>query len=202
MLNAETLKCVGRTTRTVWVIDPKGGMAISSGHEAFTIINNENPAFAPRFNDLGVCMEPKMGPRINIVTLGVYDLAAARAFYEDGLGWRVSSASNEHIVFMQLGALVLALYPWKALAEDALQDSSAVGEGFRGMTLAHNVADKESVAPILALAEKAGGKIVKPAQDVFWGGHSGYFADLDGHLWEVAWNPFVSLSPTGELILP
>ena len=147
-------------------------------------------------------MEPKMGPRINIVTLGVHDLAAARVFYEDGLGWRVSSASNEHIVFMQLGALVLALYPWKALAEDALQDSSAVGEGFRGMTLAHNVADKESVAPILALAEKAGGKIVKPAQDVFWGGHSGYFADLDGHLWEVAWNPFVSLSPTGELILP
>ena len=148
-------------------------------------------------------MEPKMGPRINIVTLGVHDLAAARAFYEDGLGWRVSSASNEHIVFMQLGALVLALYPWKALAEDALQDdSSAVGEGFRGMTLAHNVADKESVSPILALAEKAGGKIVKPAQDVFWGGHSGYFADLDGHLWEVAWNPFVSLSQTGELILP
>ena len=101
-----------------------------------------------------------------------------------------------------LGGLVLALYPWKTLAEDALQGSSAAGEGFRGMTLAHNVADKESVAPLLALAEKAGGRIVKPAQDVFWGGHSGYFADLDGHLWEVAWNPFVSLSSTGELILP
>src|SRR5579885_3637377 len=127
-----------------------------------------------------------MESRLNIVTLGVSDTARSRRFYE-ALGWKASSASQGDIVFFQLGGMVLALYSREALAEDATV--AAAGSGFRGVTLAQNVRSKEEVARALKVAEAAGAKILKPAQDVFWGGHSGYFADPDGHLWEVAWNP-------------
>jgi hypothetical protein len=137
-----------------------------------------------------------MENRINIVTLGVSDLAVSRKFYEEGLGWKVA-ASQENIVFFLLGAVVLGLYPRELLAEDATVD--AAGSGFRGITLAHNVRSKEDVAEVLKTAELAGARILKPAQDVFWGGHSGYFADPDGHLWEVAWNPFMRLNERGEI---
>jgi len=143
---------------------------------------------------------PLVEARINIVTLGVSDLQRARKFYEEGLGWKASSASQDTIVFFQLGGIVLALYPRGLLADDATV--LADGSGFRGITLAHNARAKEDVAGILKIAEAAGGKIVKPAQDVFWGGHSGYFADPDGHLWEVAWNPHFKLNQRGEVELP
>lgn len=127
-----------------------------------------------------------MKPRINMITLGVADLAAAARFYERGLGLpRMPFEGGS--VFFRLNGSWLALYPWDALAEDAVVD--ARGSGFRGITLAHVVASKEEVRDVLDQAVRAGGKLVKPAQDVFWGGYSGYFADLDGHLWEVAWNP-------------
>ncbi|MBV1704445.1 MAG: VOC family protein [Hyphomicrobiales bacterium] len=142
----------------------------------------------------------KPAPRLNIVTLGVADLARARAFYEDGLGWPVSPASQGDIVFIQLGAVVLSLHPRAALAADATVSDK--GAGFAGITLAHNVRDKADVAAVLRAAEAAGGRIVKPAQDAHWGGHSGYFADPDGHLWEVAWNPFIPLDADGALRLP
>jgi hypothetical protein len=141
-----------------------------------------------------------MEARLSIVTLGVSDLKRARKFYEVGLGWKASSASQDTIVFFQLGGIVLALYPHELLADDATVH--AAGSGFRGFTLAHNVREKPEVAEILRVAESAGGKIVKPAQDVFWGGHSGYFADPDGHLWEVAWNPHFRLNQRGEVKLP
>jgi uncharacterized glyoxalase superfamily protein PhnB len=86
------------------------------------------------------------------------------------------------------------------LAKDATVESK--GNGFRGVTLAHNVPKKGEVAEVLKEAVKAGGKMVKPAQDVFWGGHRGYFADPDGHLWEVAWNPHFSFNKDGSLKLP
>jgi uncharacterized protein len=140
-----------------------------------------------------------MEPRISIVTLGVRDLARARAFYE-ALGFVASSSSNDNIVFFQAGAMALALFGWEALAEDA--QLPADGAGFRGLTLAHNVREKAQVAQVLAAAEAAGGRILKPAQDVFWGGHSGYFADPDGHLWEVAWNPGFEIAADGALLLP
>ena len=143
---------------------------------------------------------PLVEARINIVTLGVSDLQGARKFYEEGLGWKASSASQDTIVFFQLGGIVLALYPRGLLADDATV--LADGSGFRGITLAHNARAREDVAGILKIAEAAGGKIVKPAQDVFWGGHSGYFADPDGHLWEVAWNPHFKLNQRGEVELP
>ena len=141
-----------------------------------------------------------MNPVSVIITLGVADVEKARRFYEGGLGWKASSASQGDIVFFQLGAMVLALYPRAVLAEDA--GIEAAGGGFSGITLAHNVRSKPEVASFLAVAEAAGGKIVKPAQDVFWGGHSGYFTDLDGHLWEVAWIPHFELNERGEVLLP
>jgi predicted lactoylglutathione lyase len=140
-----------------------------------------------------------MKPHVHIVTLGVKDLKRSRMFYEK-LGFKASSASQGDIVFFHTGGLVLALYPADKLAKDATVESK--GSGFRGVTLAHNVPKKEEVAEVLKEAVKAGGKMVKPAQDVFWGGHRGYFADPDGHLWEVAWNPHFSFNKDGSLKLP
>ena len=138
-----------------------------------------------------------MEQRISIVTLGVRDLGAARAFY-DALGWKIANEGEEaaNIVAYDLHAMTLCLYLWDKLAGDA--QVPPVGEGFRGVVLAYNVPGKEDVAPVLAEAEAAGGRIVKPAQDAFWGGHSGIFADPEGHLWEVAWNPFAPLGQRGE----
>lgn len=140
-----------------------------------------------------------MDPRITALTLGVKDLAASIKFYKDGLGWKRSGSSNDHIAFFQLSSLVFALYPKDLLAEDATV--SPKGSGFPGFTIAHNVRDKNEVAAVLTLAEKAGGKIMKPAQDVFWGGHSGYFSDPDGYLWEVAWNPHWTMNKEGHVTL-
>jgi hypothetical protein len=140
-----------------------------------------------------------MESRLSLVTLGVTDIRRSRAFYE-ALGWKASSASNEHVTFFHGAGVVLALFGRDALAEDA--NLPADGTGFRGISLAHNVRTKEEVAALLLEAERAGARIVKPAQDVFWGGHSGYFADPDGHLWEIAWNPIFGLNAQGAVVLP
>src|SRR5271167_33835 len=110
-----------------------------------------------------------------MIALGVRDLPRPVIFNRDGLRFVPSSASNESIAFFKMGGTVLALYPWDKLAEDAQMPDE--GHGFRGVTLAHNVRERQEVNEVLALAAAAGGKIVKPAQDVIWGGHSGYFAD-------------------------
>jgi catechol 2,3-dioxygenase-like lactoylglutathione lyase family enzyme len=128
-----------------------------------------------------------MEPRISLVTLGVADLAQSIEFYRDGLGLPMRDDDNEGVAFFELDGAWLGLYPREALAEDATV--SPDGEGFRGISLAHNVASRELVDAVLEEAEAAGAAIVKEAEDVFWGGYSGYFADPDGHLWEVAWNP-------------
>jgi catechol 2,3-dioxygenase-like lactoylglutathione lyase family enzyme len=142
-----------------------------------------------------------MEQRISVITLGVADLATSRRFYEEGFGWQVSPRSKGDIVFFQLGGMVLALYPRELLAEDATVPDDA-RTTFRGTTLAHNVRTREEVNVVLRTARQAGGTIVKPAQDVFWGGYSGYFADPDQHLWEVCHNPFWELADDGSLILP
>ncbi len=146
-----------------------------------------------------------MQQRLSLVTLGVSDLAKSRAFYENGLGWKPSqTASTDDVVFFQMGGMVLALYPKHLLAEDANLDAPDKNgsAGFGGITLAYNADSKAAVNDVLALAEKAGAKILKPAQDVFWGGYSGYFADPDDYLWEVAWNPHFELRADGSLVLP
>ncbi|WP_435363955.1 VOC family protein [Haloarchaeobius sp. DYHT-AS-18] len=126
-----------------------------------------------------------MDPRMTIVTLGVDDLDAAIEFYRDGLGFPIRDRNpDDDIAFFTLDGTWLALYPWDALAEDATVP--AEGDGFSGVTLAHNVPDSAEVDAVLSEAVAAGADLVKPAQDTFWGGYSGYFADLDGHLWEVA----------------
>ncbi|KAB8320697.1 VOC family protein [Tolypothrix campylonemoides VB511288] len=141
-----------------------------------------------------------MKPQLNIITLGVTSLQRSLQFYSDGLGWRPSSASQGDIVFFKLGTVVLALYPREKLAEDARV--SPFGQGFSGFTLAYNTTSKEEVDEILKLAESVGATIAKQAENVFWGGYSGYFTDPDGYLWEVAWNPFFELSEDGSLVLP
>jgi hypothetical protein len=138
--------------------------------------------------------------RPHIITLGYKDLKRSRRFYEQGLGFKASSASQDAIVFYPTGGAVLALYPRTLLAEDAGLKSK--GGGFAGVTLAYNVEKKKEVAKVLAAAAKAGGQVLKPAKDAFWGGHSGYFADPDGHLWEAAWNPFFKFDRNGNLKLP
>ena len=125
-----------------------------------------------------------MKPRINMITLGVSDLEESTRFYEQGVNLPQMPYEGE-ITFFELNGTWLALYPWEALADDAQVPSE--GSGFRGITLAHNVTSKEEVDEVLRQAVEAGGKLVKPAQDVFWGGYSGYFSDPDGHLWEVTW---------------
>jgi hypothetical protein len=140
-----------------------------------------------------------MEQRLSLVTLGVRDMARARGFYER-LGWRASSASNEAVTFFQAGGVVFGLYGREALAEDA--SVSPDGSGFSGVALAHNTQSREAVDAVIAEAEAAGGTVVKPAEDVFWGGYSGYFADPDGHLWEVAWNPHFPFDDAGNLVVP
>ncbi len=128
-----------------------------------------------------------MEPRISIITLGVSDLARSVRFYRDGLGLPLREEGSDAIAFFETRGTWLALYPRDALADDAAVPPD--GSGFPGFTLAHNVRSREEVDALLNEAASHGAKIVKPAQDAFWGGYSGYFADPDGYLWEVAWNP-------------
>lgn len=133
-----------------------------------------------------------MKPRISMITLGVADLERAIRFYENGLGWpRLESPPS--VAFFTLNGTWLGLYGREALAEDV--GVEAPGGGFSGVTLAHNVRSEAEVDRVLAQAVAAGACLVKPGQPVFWGGYSGYFADPDGHYWEVAHNPFAWVGP-------
>lgn len=138
-----------------------------------------------------------MKPRITLITLGVDELERAVRFYRDGLGLKTEGVVGkefEHgaVAFFDLEGLRLALWPRKSLAHDAglrLDPPSRTD-----VCLAHNVRSKGEVDAVMAQAGAAGARIVKPAQDTFWGGYAGYFEDPDRHLWEVAWNPH-SLPP-------
>lgn len=140
-----------------------------------------------------------MDQRLSLVTLGVADFARSLKFYE-ALGWKKSSASQGDVAFFQMNGMALALYPAHLLAEDAKVAPKT--PGFGGITLAINVRTKAEVAPMLDEAKRAGGAILKPAQDAFWGGYTGYFSDPDGYPWEVAWNPGFELTADGSLQLP
>jgi catechol 2,3-dioxygenase-like lactoylglutathione lyase family enzyme len=143
-----------------------------------------------------------MEPRITLITLGVTDLPRSVRFYRDGLGWPATCEEGGPVAFFNTAGTRLGLYPIDHLADDIGPDTKVTPRaGFNGITLAHNVRTKEEVARVLALAERAGGRIAKPAQDVFWGGHNGYFTDLDGYHWEVAWNPMNPLDEHGFMNL-
>lgn len=133
-----------------------------------------------------------MKPRISMITLGVRDLARAVRFYEEGLGFPRRESPPE-VAFFTLDGAWLGLYGREALAEDATV--SPKGQGFEGFALAHNVESEAEVDRVMARAVKAGATVVKNPQRVFWGGYSGYFKDLDDHLWEVAHNPHFWVGP-------
>lgn len=142
-----------------------------------------------------------MEPRITVITLGVSDLPRSIRFYRDGLGFPTDAKDDANIAFFRTGGVRLALYPRERLAEDISPNVRLARSGFGGITLAHNARSKEDVVAVLALAEKAGGRIAKPAQDVFWGGYSGYFSDPDGYYWEVAWAPMFGFDDSGALLV-
>lgn len=134
-----------------------------------------------------------MKPRISIITLGVSHLARSIEFYKK-LGFQLETEKDTDTIaffFVEGVSARLVLFPKTELAKDAGVDST--GSGFSGFALAHNVASENEVDTILTEAESIGAKIVKKGQKVFWGGYSGYFADPDGFLWEVAYNPFMDL---------
>lgn len=129
-------------------------------------------------------------PKVSVITLGVRDLARSQAFYE-ALGWRCEPHEPDSAIrFFTLEGVVLALYGWDDLAEDAALPTVPQGPGFRGMTLAHNEPSEAAVDATYARFVAAGASVVKRPAATAWGGYSGYVADLDGHLWEIAHNPF------------
>lgn len=134
-----------------------------------------------------------MKSKISLITLGVSDLKKSLAFYRDGLGFKTHNyKEGDDAIFFKMEGSWLSLYPREKLAEDAQVPS--VGNGFRGITLAHNVASEKEVDELFDHALSIGAKIVKKPQKVFWAGYSCYFADPDGHLWEIAYNPFTDLT--------
>lgn len=141
-----------------------------------------------------------MEQRVTIIGLGVKNLKASTLFYEKKIGWKKMASSNEDITFFQLNGILLSLYPREKLAEDAQVDAS--GNGFKAFTLAYNTRSKEEVDALFEQLEEKGVKIVKPPEEVFWGGYSGYIADLDDNLWEIAFNTFLPLDENGNTIEP
>ena len=134
---------------------------------------------------------------MSLVTLGVRDLARARAFYE-ALGWKSGAAPDDDVVFFQAGCMIVALWGREQLAEDtAVEDSG----GWGGITLAYNARSPAEVDAVLAEAEAAGAKLARRGAETFWGGYSGLFVDPEGHPWEVAHNPHWTLEEDGTVRL-
>ena len=140
-----------------------------------------------------------MNQHLHLVTLGVRDFEKSRKFYTETLGWKPSSASNDDVVFIQAGGIVLSIYSREKLAEDAMVSSE--GNGFSGFTLAYNTQSESEVDEIINDLRSKGVKILKEPQKVFWGGYSSYFADPDEYCWEVAYNPFFPFDEDGNLKL-
>ena len=143
-----------------------------------------------------------MEPRVSIVTLSVSDLGRSVDFYRDGLGWPKSGAGGDEVAFFKTGGVVVALFPRASFANDDGVGVDDVEHGaFSRVSLAHNVAEEDQVDAVLAEAAEAGATIVKEAEKIFFGRH-GFFADPDGFLWEVAWNPSFPMAPDGSIELP
>jgi uncharacterized protein len=135
--------------------------------------------------------------RLSLITLGVADLARARAFYE-GLGWTTNAAPEDDVVFFQAGGMIVALWSRDRLAEDSGVDDSG---GWGGVTLAYNVRSPEEVDAVIDEARAAGARIPRAGAATFWGGYSGVFVDPDGHPWEVAHNPHWTVEEDGSISL-
>jgi uncharacterized protein len=139
-----------------------------------------------------------MEPRVSLITIGVADLERSRTFYE-ALGWRSESKPEDGVVFFQSGSMVFGLWSRDELAKDSEVSDNG---GWGGMTLAYNVGSPADVDAFLAKARAAGARVVREGGATFWGGYNGVFIDPDGHPWEIAHNPFWTLSADGDITLP
>ena len=143
-----------------------------------------------------------MRQKLNLITLGVENLERALNFYEKGLGWKKSDKSVDDLALFPLGGITLALYPREDLAADVtLPYEPYEPSGFSGLTFSYNTKSENEVDEVLKKVEALGAEIIKPAQKVFWGGYSGYFKDLDGYVFEVAFNPFWEFDENDNLKL-
>ena len=138
-----------------------------------------------------------MKTRLNIITLGVKNLKISRDFYGNVLGWQEAAGSDENIVFYHQGGIILGLYPYEKLAEDAMLPPERTG--FSGITLAINLDKKEKVDQLFEQVTAGGAKTLVQPRETFWGGYDAYFADPDGYAWEIAWAPFWEFDCQGSL---
>jgi predicted lactoylglutathione lyase len=138
-----------------------------------------------------------MEQRLSLVTLGVADVARARAFYE-ALGWVSGAAPADDVVFFQAGGMIVALWDRARLAEDTVVEDNG---GWGGVTLAYNARSPVDVDAVIDEARRAGARIAREGAATFWGGYSGVFVDPDGHPWEVAHNPFWTIADDGSILL-
>ena len=143
-----------------------------------------------------------MEPRISIITLGVTDMKRSFDFYHHGLGFPTTRSPESGWVAFQTGGVCVALFPYRALAQDAETEPPVAAGRFTGITIAHNTRTQAEVDAVLHRAVAAGGRLVKPASATSWGGYSGYFADPDGYLWEIAWSADWKFHPDGRLVIP
>jgi catechol 2,3-dioxygenase-like lactoylglutathione lyase family enzyme len=140
-----------------------------------------------------------MRQKLNLITLGVDNFERSVKFYEEGLGWKKSDKSIDELALFPLGGITLALHPRQALADDTTLPYQPTT--FSGLTISYNATSEKEVDEVLKQVEALGATIIKPAQKVYWGGYSGYFKDLDGYLFEVAYNPFWELDENDNLKL-
>lgn len=138
-----------------------------------------------------------MEQRLTFITLGVNNLETSRIFYKEIFGWKEESNSSDDVVFFKLNGIMLSLFPKEELAKDA--NVSAKGNGFRPFSLAHNLRSESEVDTLFSELKAKGVTVLKEPQKVFWGGYSGYIADPDGNLWEIAYNPFLPLDESGNV---
>ena len=142
-----------------------------------------------------------MEQRLSMITLGVADLERAVAFYEDVVGWKAVSGSSE-IAFFDLGGVVFSLYAHDDMAKDMTMAAGDRGDdAYQGFALAHNARSIEEVDSIFSRLKDKGARIVTQPRKVFWGGYSGYFSDPDGHMWEVAYNPYWTVQKDGRITM-
>ena len=141
--------------------------------------------------------------RINVICLGVKDMEKSIAFYRDGLGFQTDlTENNAKVVFFNTSGTIFELYRIDELAEDINQDNPPkIAQGFAGITLAYNAKSEQEVCEIMELAKRVGATVAKEPQKVFWGGFSGYFMDLNGYYWEVAYNPSWDFDENDMIIL-
>lgn len=146
---------------------------------------------------LGQLENENMEQRLTMITLGVLNLQAQTDFYEAKFGWKKERSSNGSISFFTLNGIQLALYGKDELAKDATVDP--IGNGFKGFTISYNTTSKNEVDRVINTLRKRGVEIVKEPQDTDWGGYSGYITDLEGNLWEIAFNPYLQLDKKGNI---